>query len=113
MLGSRYGIDALINDSARLDTLVRAAGPEALGEDIRATIAARLTYWIGQAIKDADTQRLTRTVAALVQLAGKHSLPIGLRPIAKRMRLRYSALARKQQPTPAATALGQSAGQKA
>jgi len=75
MLGSRYGIDALIGAPALQRRLAQAVGPGRLGRAIRTAIAARLTFWIGKALRRADLARLVRGAATLLRVAGPTRSP--------------------------------------
>jgi hypothetical protein len=70
MLGSRYGIDALLGAPSLQRRLAQAAGPGRVGRAIRTAIAARLTFWIGKALRRADLARLVRGAATLLRVAG-------------------------------------------
>jgi hypothetical protein len=87
MLGSRYGIDALLGDRRVQRQLAAAAGGGEVGDAIRTAIASLLPFWIGQALRRADLLRAATTAAALYRIAGPRlSSRLALQVVAKRIR---------------------------
>jgi len=86
MLGSRYGIDAFLGDATLQTMLRRAAGTGSNGDSVRAEIASRLTYWIGQALRHQDKTRLAMTLICLIRLVRWQVFAVALRPVAKRLK---------------------------
>lgn len=85
-LGSRYGISQFLKDATIQREIARAAGRGRLGADIRMEIASRLTYWIGQYLKQRDPLGVVRAMAALLRLVGADAAVLLMRPLTKRVK---------------------------
>jgi len=88
MLGSRYGVDALLGDRAVQRRLKDACGPDPLGAQLRLEIASHLPFWIGTALRQGRFERAWLGAVALHEIAGgRGCLRLVCRIVAKRLRL--------------------------
>lgn len=70
MLGSRYGIDALLEDAGVQNGLVDAAGAGPAGQEVRIAIASLLTFWAYRMLRRGDLGRMASCIRAMVRIAG-------------------------------------------
>jgi hypothetical protein len=84
MLGSRYGIDIFANSATIQSAIIDAAGDGLTGESIRRAIAAKLTYWAGQAALKGDFARARAALSALFRLTGPRGVVAAFGDVASR-----------------------------
>lgn len=94
MLGSRYGIDGFIENSAVQDMISDALSGARWRDAAKFEISSRLTFWIGGAIRNHDRRRFTLTARSLVRLAGAQSLSVAFMPLWRRLERRANRLNR-------------------
>jgi hypothetical protein len=70
MLGSRYGIDALLKDASIQAGLVDAAGEGAAGNEVRIAVASLLTFWTHRMALKGDLGGVLSCLRAMVRIAG-------------------------------------------
>jgi hypothetical protein len=70
ILGSRYGIDALLADVSVQDGLATAAGLAAGGHEVRVAAASLLTFLSFRMLRKGDLGRMASCIAAMLRIAG-------------------------------------------
>lgn len=84
ILGSRYGIDALLDDPGLQKDLAAAAGDGAARREVRIAIASMLTFWTYRMLLKAAFDRAFLCIQAMVRIAGRRGAAIVIGRVAMR-----------------------------